>query len=121
MEKDNNAKIEAQRLREFRLAEGLTQKEIADILKRDTSHINKFESGERRIQIKDIRKLHMKLGLSYEWFYHGRGEKKYKVDRKLTIKDVKALQTDLSIALNKIEQLDAGLKKIYRDFYQAKS
>lgn len=117
METTNIIVDEAKRFKEFRLAEGLTQGEIGEMLGRTTAHIQKFEDGTRRIQNKDVKKLHLKLEMSYEWFYHGKGHRKYKPEKTTLVKDLKTLETSLAIAESKIEQLDAAMKKIYKDFY----
>lgn len=93
--------------------------EIAEIIGRKFSHVQKFEDGSRRIQIKDIKTLHLKLGMSYEWFYHGKGSRKYKEnpDKSSLINIVDELRTTIKIHETKIEQLDTALKKIFRDFY----
>lgn len=108
---------EAKRLKEFRLAEGLTQKELGEILNRHASHVNKFEDGTRRIQIEDVKQLHLKLEMSYEWFYHGKGHRKYKPEKSTLIKDIKTLETSLNIAESKIEQLDRIVQKLVADVY----
>ncbi len=117
MEKESLIQSEAKRFKEFRLAENLTQTEIGEILSRVQTHIYKFEEGTRRIQLNDVKLLHTKLGMSYEWFYHGKGHRKYKPEKSTLIKDVTTLQTSINVLESKVEQQDAALKKLYRDFY----
>ena len=45
------------RLREVRLSVGLKQSEVATKLKKPQSYISKIESGERRIDIAELKQL----------------------------------------------------------------
>lgn len=115
MAKSNIIVDEAFRFKEFREKEGLSQEQMGALLGRTQQHIAKFEDGTRRIQNKDVKTLHLKLNMSYEWFYHNKGFRKYKPDKKTLLTDISTIETNLSIAESKIEQLDSALKQLCRD------
>lgn len=117
--KTNIITDEAKRFKAFRLALNLTLEEMGEILGRTISHVQKFEDGTRRIQLKDVKILHLKLGLSYEWFYHGKGSMTYKEKKEFSLKDISEYETKQSILENKVEQLDTYLKKLTAEFDNA--
>ncbi|MFA5891030.1 MAG: helix-turn-helix transcriptional regulator [Actinomycetota bacterium] len=51
-------------LREARLQPGLTQPELARRIGRPQSFVSKYESGERRLDILELRQICQALGLS---------------------------------------------------------
>lgn len=112
--KDEISLDEGRRLKEFRDLEGLSQEQMGVVLGRMQQHVGKLENGTRRIQISDVKKLHLKFNMSYEWFYHGKGFRKYKPDKTSLLKDVSALNTTISILESKVEQLDLALKLLYK-------
>jgi len=58
-----------QRLKEARIEVGLSQQEVADKLKKPQSYISKIESGERRLDVAEIKKFAdiYKKRLDYFW------------------------------------------------------
>ena len=50
-------------LRSARLAAGLTQVELAEKLGTDQSYISKYERGERRIDVVELRAICLALGI----------------------------------------------------------
>jgi transcriptional regulator with XRE-family HTH domain len=46
-----------ERLKEARIGAGLAQQEVADKLGKPQSYISKIESGERRLDVAEIKKL----------------------------------------------------------------
>lgn len=46
-----------ERLKEARIEAGLSQKEVADKLKKSQSYISKIEAGEQRIDILEMKKF----------------------------------------------------------------
>lgn len=46
-----------QRLKEARIEVGLSQQEVADKLKKPQSYVSKIESGERRLDVAEIKKF----------------------------------------------------------------
>src|SRR5690606_6609617 len=114
--KTNIITDEAKRFKAFRLALNLTQLELGEILGRDRTHIQKFEDGTRRIQLKDVKTMHIKLGLSYEWFYHGEGNMKYLPEKESLMRDIKTYETTQKLLEIKVEQLDQYLKKLTAEF-----
>lgn len=117
MAKEIISKEEGERLREFREMEGLSQDQMGVVLGRSQQHVGKLENGTRRIQIKDVKILHLVFNMSYEWFYHNEGFRKYRADRKTVLSDLASMETNLNIALSKIDQLDSAVKLLYKDFY----
>jgi len=67
---DERYSLLQRQLRELRLEAGLTQAEVAALLKRPQSYVSKYESGERRldiVEINDICKcLHTSLAVFVE-------------------------------------------------------
>ncbi|HXT42270.1 MAG TPA: helix-turn-helix transcriptional regulator [Candidatus Angelobacter sp.] len=51
-------------LREAREAEGLTQSDIAKRLKKPQSYVSKYETGERRLDLIELREVCQALGTS---------------------------------------------------------
>ena len=58
-----------QRLKEARIEVGLSQQEVADKLKKPQSYISKIESGERRLDVAEIKNFAdiYKKPLDYFW------------------------------------------------------
>ena len=54
--------------RELRLEAGLTQTELAARIEKDQTFVSKYESGERRLDILEIREVCRALGISLEEF-----------------------------------------------------
>lgn len=68
------AEHQGQRLKEFRVYEGKTQKEFADIIKVEQPHLSQVEQGKRNISstmLEDIAKCYKHLNL--DWLVRGRG------------------------------------------------
>lgn len=55
-------------LREMRVAAGLTQTELATRLGKDQTFISKYESGERRLDVLELREICRAIGVSLEEF-----------------------------------------------------
>jgi ribosome-binding protein aMBF1 (putative translation factor) len=55
-------------LREFRSAAGITQAEMADLLKRPQSFVSKYESGDRRLDLLELRQVCRAMGVSTSEF-----------------------------------------------------
>ncbi|HEX9775337.1 MAG TPA: helix-turn-helix transcriptional regulator [Actinomycetota bacterium] len=55
-------------LRERRLAAGLRQQDIADRLRRPQSFVSKYETGERRLDILELREICVALGITLSTF-----------------------------------------------------
>ena len=51
-------------LKEYRLNSNMTQQELALLLCCDQGYISKYESGQRRLDIIEIRKICKQLGIS---------------------------------------------------------
>lgn len=64
-------------IREIRIEAGLTQAELARRIGRDQTLISKYESGERRLDILEIREICQVIGITLEKFV-GRLEKTLK-------------------------------------------
>lgn len=56
------------RLKEARDSAGLSQQELADMLKRPQTWVSKNETGERRVDAVELAKLARVLRKSMEWF-----------------------------------------------------
>jgi transcriptional regulator with XRE-family HTH domain len=55
-------------LREVRVEAGLTQTELAARIKRDQTYISKYESGQRRLEMLEVREICQAIGLPLEQF-----------------------------------------------------
>lgn len=55
-------------LREFREAQGLTQRDVAKRLGVPQSFVSKYESGERRLDLPELRQVCEAIGVSLEDF-----------------------------------------------------
>jgi transcriptional regulator with XRE-family HTH domain len=55
-------------LRDLRVEAGLTQIELATRVGRDQTFVSKYESGERRLDILELREICQALGISLEKF-----------------------------------------------------
>jgi transcriptional regulator with XRE-family HTH domain len=53
-----------QLLRESRQEAGLRQQDVADLIKEPQSFVSKYESGERRLDILELREICQALGVS---------------------------------------------------------
>jgi len=64
----NDYKLMLKRLKSARVEAGLSQKEVANILKNHQSYVSKIESGERRIDIIEIKKLSVIYKKTIDYF-----------------------------------------------------
>jgi len=55
-------------LREIRLEAGLTQAQLAECLNTDQTVISKIESGERRVDVLELREICKAVGITLEAF-----------------------------------------------------
>ncbi len=55
-------------LRRIRTEAGLRQEDLARLLKQSQSFVSKYESGERRLDLLELRQICVALGLSLEKF-----------------------------------------------------
>jgi transcriptional regulator with XRE-family HTH domain len=55
-------------LREMRIEAGLTQIELAALIEKDQTYVSKYESGERRLDILEVREICQAIGTSLEAF-----------------------------------------------------
>jgi transcriptional regulator with XRE-family HTH domain len=55
-------------LREIRIEAGLTQMELAERIERDQTFVSKYESGQRRLDVLELREICQSTGLTLEEF-----------------------------------------------------
>lgn len=55
-------------LREIRIEDGLTQMELAERIERDQTFVSKYESGQRRLDVLELREICQAVGLTLEEF-----------------------------------------------------
>ena len=55
-------------LRELRIEAGLTQTDLAARIEKDQTLVSRFESGERRLDVLEIREICLALGITFEEF-----------------------------------------------------
>ncbi len=63
-----NVYITQRLLREMRLEAGLTQTGLAARIEKDQTYISKYESGERRLDVLEIREICQAIGITLEEF-----------------------------------------------------
>ena len=55
-------------LREIRIEAALTQTELATYIERDQTFVSKYESGQRRLDVLEVREICQAVGISLEEF-----------------------------------------------------
>ena len=55
-------------LREIRIEAGLTQMELAERIERDQTFVSKYESGQRRLDVLELREICQSVGITLEGF-----------------------------------------------------
>ena len=55
-------------LREIRIEAGLTQMELAERIERDQTFVSKYESGQRRLDVLELREICQSVGITLEEF-----------------------------------------------------
>lgn len=55
-------------LREMRLEAGLKQSELAARVEKDQTYVSKYESGQRRLDVIEVREICQAIGVSLEEF-----------------------------------------------------
>jgi transcriptional regulator with XRE-family HTH domain len=61
---DSDNRVLQDLLKEMRVAAGLTQVELSNLLKRPQSYVSKYESGERRLDLTEVRSITISCGSS---------------------------------------------------------
>lgn len=114
---ENRITEEAKRFKQFREAENLTQEEMGAVLGKTKSHVNKIERGVTSVLLSHVKTLHEKMGMSYEWFYHGKGKRLFTKEDLNTFEFTMDLRNKIDLLVQKVEQQDKIIKKLVRDFY----
>ena len=55
-------------LREMRLEAGLTQTELATRIEKDQAYVSRYESGQRRLDVLEVREVCQAVGLTLDEF-----------------------------------------------------
>jgi transcriptional regulator with XRE-family HTH domain len=55
-------------LREIRIEAGLTQVGLAVLIERDQTFVSKYESGQRRLDVLEVREICQAIGINLEEF-----------------------------------------------------
>jgi ribosome-binding protein aMBF1 (putative translation factor) len=55
-------------LREMRLEAGLTQTELASRVEKDQAYVSRYESGQRRLDVLEVREICQAIGVTLEEF-----------------------------------------------------
>lgn len=55
-------------LREMRLESGLTQAEMAARIDKDQTYVSRYESGQRRLDVLEVREICQAIGITLEVF-----------------------------------------------------
>ena len=59
---DSDNRVLQDLLKEMRIAAGLTQVELSNLLDRPQSYVSKYESGERRLDLAEVRNITIYCG-----------------------------------------------------------
>lgn len=115
------------RLKDFRNSLKFSQIQMVEFLSKfidgvSTPNYSKMESGTRPIPLDYIHILHMEKGLSYEWYFHGKGARKINLEKeRLTITDIGELKSKYELLTHKLQSMEESFRKLYADFYASKS
>ncbi len=111
----------AKRLKAFRKYKGLTQKEMAELTNREQPTIQRYESGALDIPLSFERMLHEKLNMNF-YYLHGKSKTMEYVEPKGNlVKDINKIQSFYHLLESKMEDMEANMRKIYRDFYASEA
>ncbi|HYN84239.1 MAG TPA: helix-turn-helix transcriptional regulator [Pyrinomonadaceae bacterium] len=55
-------------LREMRIEAGLTQNELAGRIEKDQAYVSRYESGQRRLDVLEVREICQAIGIKFEVF-----------------------------------------------------
>ena len=55
-------------LREMRIEAGLTQVELAARIEKDQAYVSRYESGQRRLDVLEVREICQAIGMTLEEF-----------------------------------------------------
>ena len=55
-------------LREMRIEAGLTQVDLAARIEKDQAYVSRYESGQRRLDVLEVREICQAIGISLEEF-----------------------------------------------------
>jgi transcriptional regulator with XRE-family HTH domain len=55
-------------LREVRLETGVTQVELAARIEKDQAYVSRYESGQRRLDVLEVREICQAIGMTLEQF-----------------------------------------------------
>jgi transcriptional regulator with XRE-family HTH domain len=55
-------------LREARIEAGLTQTELGSRIEKDQTYVSRYESGQRRLDILEVREISQAVGIKFEEF-----------------------------------------------------
>jgi transcriptional regulator with XRE-family HTH domain len=55
-------------LREMRIEAGLTQVDLAARIERDQTYVSRYESGQRRLDVLEVREICQAIGINLEEF-----------------------------------------------------
>lgn len=55
-------------LREMRLEAGLTQAELASRIRKDQAYVSRYEGGQRRLDVLEVREVCQAIGVSFDEF-----------------------------------------------------
>jgi transcriptional regulator with XRE-family HTH domain len=55
-------------LREMRIEAGLTQVDLAARIERDQAYVSRYESGQRRLDVLEVREICQAIGITLEEF-----------------------------------------------------
>ena len=55
-------------LREMRIEAGLTQTDLAARIEKDQAYVSRYESGQRRLDVLEVREICQAIGITLEGF-----------------------------------------------------
>jgi transcriptional regulator with XRE-family HTH domain len=112
---------EGKRLQLFMERENLTQDELAAIVGKSQSDVNRYIKGKYAIPLSVVKTLHLKCQLNYTWFFHGTGTLKAKaVEKRNIMTDLVDIHAALGIIMASQEDIRKDVNQLAKTVYANK-
>jgi transcriptional regulator with XRE-family HTH domain len=112
---------ESERLKLFMEREGITQKDLVELIGKDQSEVSRIINGKIKVPLALVKKLHLKYKLNYTWFFHGTSTVKVKeIEKRKLMNDVTDILATQSMLMQTVEQMRDTINKLAGDFYAEK-
>lgn len=108
---------EAKRLRAFVDQLNIPKIEFAAAMDITPPMVTKYMDGTVKIPVELVKKMNTKYGLSFTWFFTGKGSKKAGVEEKKLIHDFGFILQNIASMEAQIEAQNRKIDKLSRDLY----